>query len=131
MVGCGQWYNRENEDTRQFLMGTQATRTRLGGQTRVHQIYFQIYNSIAMKQKPDVLHSQINKVSRKCALSPLRGLLSLSGRKIKKNLWDQGTSSHEPLQKSLLLIHATGGWGTPLFRPNGHVPLNRVGFNGC
>ena len=61
-------------------------------------------------------------------MSPLRGLLSRSGKKIKKNLWDQGTNSHEPLHKSLLLIHATGGWGTPLFRPNGHVPYKQYRY---
>jgi len=126
VVGCGQWYNRENEDTRQFLMGTQATRTRLGGQTRVHQIYFQIYNSIAMKQKPDVLHFRSTKCAESVQCRRFAACSLFLEEKSRKS-----TSSHEPLHKSLLLIHATGGWGTPLFRPNDHVPLNTVGFYGC
>ena len=77
MVGCGQWYNRENGDTRQFLVGTRATRTRLGGQTRVHQIYFQIYNSIAMKQKPDVLPFRSTKSAESGNVATSRLALSL------------------------------------------------------
>ena len=115
VVGCGQWYNRENGDTRQFLMGTQATRTRLGGQTRVHQIYFQIYNSIAMKQKPDVLHFRSTKCAESGNVATSRLALSLWKKTQEKPL---GPGYQLAWTVKQITASNTRNWGV------GHSPIS-------
>ena len=96
-------------------MGTQATRTRLGGQTRVHQIYFQIYNSIAMKQKPDVLHFRSTKCAESGNVATSRLALSLWKKTQEKPL---GPGYQLAWTVKQITASNTRNWGV------GHSPIS-------